>query len=117
MDGYLNVITVDSMDNATVLFPNRYHSDHAVTKGDFAIPTTKMAFELPASEPVGPTLVVAFVTSDPINFYESSTDERNVDGTINVDFTRMSHSATRAIRVAPKRKEMYAAKLELDVTR
>ena len=115
--GYLNLITVDAQDVATVLFPNHYHSDNAVTSGKFTIPTAKMAFELPASEPLGPTLVVGFLTSDPINFYENSLDERDRNGNINVDFTSMSHSATRAIQVAPARKEMYAARLEITVVK
>lgn len=115
MQGYLNLVTVDSQDTATVLFPNHYHADNAVSEGTFTIPTTSMEFELPASEPLGATLVVGFVTRDPVNFYENSLDERDIDGKINVDFTSMSHSATRAIRVAPKKKEMYAALLEITV--
>jgi hypothetical protein len=115
VDGYLNVVTVDSMDNATVLFPNRYHSDHRVEAGEFAIPTDRMTFELPASEPVGPTLVAAFVTTKPVNFYESSVDERTAAGLLDVDFSTMSHTATRAIRVAAREDAVYAAMLELDV--
>lgn len=117
MDGYLNLVTVDSADTATVLFPNQYHSDNAVIRGPFTIPTTRMEFELPASEPLGPTLVVGFLTQDPVNFFENSLDERDKDGNINVDFTSMSRVATRAIRVAPKKKEMYAAQLEISVER
>ncbi len=117
VDGYLNVISVDSKDTATVLFPNKYHLDHAVSAGEFKIPTAKMAFDLPASEPLGPTLVVGFVTRDPINFYENTLDERNANGEINVELATMSHVATRAIRVAPRKKEMYATKIEIDVTR
>jgi hypothetical protein len=113
--GYLNLITVDSQDTATVLFPNSYHADNAVSEGAFTIPTTSMDFELPASEPLGATLVVGFVTMDPVNFYENSLDERDTNGNINVDFTSMSHTATRAIRVAPRKKEMYAAQLEITV--
>jgi hypothetical protein len=115
MRGYLNLITVDSKDTATVLFPNHYHSDNAVSEGAFTIPTDSMDFDLPASEPLGTTLVVGFISSDPVNFYQSSLDERDENGNINVDFTSMSHSATRAIRVAPRKKEMYAAKLEISV--
>jgi hypothetical protein len=117
IDGYLNVVSVDSQDNATVLFPNAFHSDHAVSAGGFTIPTDQMAFELPASEPPGATLVVAFVTKDPVNFYESSLDERDADGSINVELATMSHTATRAINVAPRKKEMYAAKIDVDVQR
>lgn len=117
MDGFLNVVSVDSEDTATVLFPNKYHADHSVTAGKFSFPTARMAFDLPASEPTGPTLVVGFVTKDPINFYEHSLDDRNSDGTIDVDLATMSHGATRAIRVSSRKKEMYAAKIEVDVTR
>lgn len=117
MDGYLNVISVDSADTATVLFPNKYHLDHAVTAGKFSFPTAQMAFDLPASEPIGPTLVVGFVTKDPVNFYAQSLDDRTPEGTIDADLATMSHVATRAIRVAPRKKQMYAAKIEVDVTR
>ena len=114
-DGYLNVITVDSQDNATVLFPNSFHADHAVKAGEFRIPTEQMEFQLPASEPIGPTLIVAFVTADPVNFYTSTLDDRNADGSIDVALASMSHVATRAIQVAPRKKEMYATKIEVDV--
>jgi hypothetical protein len=116
-DGYLNVITVDSQDNATVLFPNAYHADHAVKAGEFRIPTEQMEFQLPASEPIGSTLIVAFVTADPVNFYTSTLDDRNTDGSIDVALASMSHVATRAIQVAPRKKEMYATRIEVDVQR
>ena len=113
--GYLNVVTVDAQDNATVLFPNQFHLDNAVDPGAFRIPTETMAFELPASEPLGPTLVAAFVTQDRINFYEQTLEGRDSNGNVNVAFTTLSPTATRAIRFAPKRKQMHAAKLELNV--
>ena len=116
MDGYLNLITVDSMDTATVLFPNSYHKDNAVTSGTFTIPTNRMDFELPASEPLGATLVVGLITKDPVSFYENTLDGRDKNGNIKVDFTAMSHTATRAIRIAPRKKEMYAGMLEIFVT-
>jgi hypothetical protein len=115
MDGYLNIVTVDSQDNATVLFPNQYHDDNAVSAGKFTIPTEQMDFELPAAEPLGSTLVVGFLTSDAVNFYAKTLDGRDENGIINVDFTPMSHAATRAIKVAPKKKQMYASQLEIDV--
>lgn len=113
--GYLNVVTVDSRDEAVVLFPNQYHSDNKVEAGSFRIPTASMAFELPASEPLGGTLVVGFVTEQPINFYQQSLDGRNADGIIEVDFTQLSPAATRAIQVAPKSKPAYAAVTEIEV--
>ncbi len=103
--GYLNVVTVDSQDNSTVLFPNRYHRDNRVEAGNLRIPTSQMDFTLPASEPVGQTLVVAFLSDRPIDFYESQLGgERDADGKVLGDFAEVSPVATRAISVAPKQR-------------
>jgi hypothetical protein len=114
-DGFLNVVSVDSKDNATVLFPNRYQADNAVSAGSFTFPTAQMAFDLLAAEPIGPTLVVAFLSSDSINFYQDTVDDRDEAGHIKVDFASLSHTATRAIVVAPRKKEIYATQLDLQV--
>jgi hypothetical protein len=114
-DGYLNVVSVDAKDNATVLFPNGIQKTNAVTAGAFTFPTAQMAFDLLAAEPLGPTLVVAFLSSDPINFYQETVDDRDEAGHIKFDFASLSHTATRAIRVAPRKKDIYAAQLELQI--
>jgi hypothetical protein len=75
--------------------------DNAVSEGKLRIPSDTMAFTLPAAEPLGPTLVAAFVTQDPINFYEQTLDERDANGNIIVAFTTLSPVATRAITIAP----------------
>jgi hypothetical protein len=99
-----------------VLFPNQFHSDNRVKAGKFKIPTANMTFELPASEPLGPTLVVGFVTEHPIDFYQQSLDGRDAKGFMAVDFTELAPAATRAIKVAAKTKRSFAAKTELIVT-
>lgn len=114
-DGFLNVVSVDSKDNATVLFPNGFQQSNAVSAGAFTFPTPQMAFDLLASEPLGPTLVVAFLSSDPINFYQETVDDRDEAGHIKLDFPSLSHTATRAIRVAPRKKDIYAAQLEVQI--
>jgi metacaspase-1 len=114
-DGYLNVVSVDSKDNATVLFPNGIQKTNVVSAGAFTFPTAQMAFDLLASEPIGPTLVVAFLSSDPINFYQDTVEDRDEAGHIKVDFASLSHTATRAIRVAPRKNDIYAAQLELQI--
>jgi hypothetical protein len=114
-DGFLNVVSVDSKDNATVLFPNGIQQGNAVSAGAFSFPTEQMAFDLLASEPVGPTLVVAFLSSDPINFYQGTVDDRDEAGHIKVGFPSLSHTAIRAVRVAPREKDIYAAQLELQI--
>jgi hypothetical protein len=115
IDGYLNVVTVDSRDDATVLYPNQFNPENTVKQGIFRFPTDEASFTLPASEPLGPTLVAAFVTQDPINFYTQTLDDRDEHGNVNVTFTTLSHTATRAIRVAPRKTEMFAEMLELSV--
>jgi len=114
-DGYLNVVSVDSKDNAIVLFPNGIQQNNAVSAGPFTFPTPQMAFDLLAAEPLGATLVVAFLSSDPINFYQETVDDRDQNGHIKVDFASLSHTATRAIRVAPRRRDIYAGQVEVDI--
>jgi metacaspase-1 len=114
-NGYLNVVTVDAKDNATVLFPNHHQENNAVYAGPFALPTKQMSFELLASEPTGPTLVVAFLSTDPINFYKQTLEDRDENGNITADFSTLSHTATRAIRVAPKKNEMHSAQIDLQI--
>jgi hypothetical protein len=113
--GYLNVVTVDPQDNATVLFPNRHQENNAVAAGGFELPAANADFELLASEPLGPTTVVAFLSSEPINFYRETLDNRDEKGNITVDFPALSHTATRAIRVSPRRKDIYTGQLELQI--
>jgi metacaspase-1 len=113
--GYLNVVTVDPQDNTTVLFPNRHIENNAVTAGSFELPAKSMDFELLASEPFGPTMVVAFLSTEPINFYRETIDNRDQNGNITVDFPELSHTATRAIRVAQRRKDIYSGQLELQI--
>ncbi len=115
MDGFLNLVTVDAQDNATVLYPNQFNPENSVSKGAFKLPTDEMDFVLPASEPVGPTFVAAFVTVDPINFYEQTLDDRDANGNVNVSFTTLSHTATKAIRVAARKADMYAVMHEISV--
>ena len=111
--GYLNIVTVDAKDGATVLFPNRYQESNKVAAGPFELPTAQMAFDLLASEPLGPTLVVAFLSSDPVNFYQETLSDRDEKGNITADFASLSNTATRAIVVAPRRNETYGGQVEL----
>ena len=113
--GYLNVVSVDSKDNATVLFPNGIQQTNNVSAGDFSFPTAQMAFDLLAAEPSGPTLVVAFLTSEPINFYHDTVEDRDAAGHIKLDFVSLSHAATRAISVVARKQDIYAGQIELQI--
>ena len=115
--GYLNIVTVDADDTATVLFPNKLHRDNAVAAGRFSFPTPEMKFDLLASEPLGANLVVAFLSADPIDFYEETLEDRDAQGNIKVDFPSLSNTATRAVRTAPKRDALWAGELEIRIVR
>ena len=113
--GYLNVVTVDPKDVATVLYPNRHHEGNAVTAGSVTIPAADMEFELLASEPLGPTYVYAFFSTDPVNFFQETLDDRDHNGAVTVDFPALSHSATRAIRVVPRKSQVAAGTLQIEI--
>jgi hypothetical protein len=97
--GYLNVINVGPDDNATVLFPNKYHDDNKVAAGPVKIPTEQMRFDLPAQEPKGPSLVAAFLTQEPINLYQSSLGERDTKGNLTAVFGSLSPKGMRSFGV------------------
>ena len=69
--GYLNVVSVDSSDQVTVLFPNGHHPQNLVSPGALVMPAAEMGFDWVATEPVGRALVVAFLTTKPVNLHES----------------------------------------------
>jgi len=102
--GYLNVITVDSKDGSTVLFPNQFHKNNLVSPGRTSIPTDKMKFTLPATKPAGDALIVVFLSDDPINLYEEQVGgKRKASGEYNEVFAQISEPGMRAIGVAAKK--------------
>ena len=68
--GYLNIISINAKDQATVLFPNQYHPDSAVNRGKLTIPGGHMNFEMITDATIGPNQITAFLTKSPINTYE-----------------------------------------------
>jgi lysozyme len=95
--GYLNVVSVGPDDVPTVLFPNRHHSDNRVAAGAFGIPTEKMKFDLKATKPYGPTLVAAFLSTEPLDFYQDGAGERDVQGRMHEQFALLSASSRRQL--------------------
>ncbi len=113
--GYLNIVTVDANDAATVLFPNKLHPGNAVPAGRFSFPTSTMKFDLLASDPPGPNLVVAFLSAAPIDFYQETLEDRDAQGNITVDFPSLSNTATRAVRAASPKQALWSGQLELRI--
>ncbi len=113
--GYLNVVTVDSQDRATVLYPNKFVTTNEVKAGHFKFPTAEMNFVLRASEPLGPSLVVAFLTDKPVNLLELGVEGRDAAGHMEQVFTEVSARATRALVVEARQSRFAAGSLNVKV--
>jgi hypothetical protein len=108
-------VTVDSKDQATVLYPNQFATANAVKKGLVQLPSADMKFVLPAQEPIGPTLVVAFLSQEPINLRELGVEGRDASGKLTQVFTDVSTVGTRAIGVAAKKEAFNAGRVTVMV--
>jgi metacaspase-1 len=115
--GYLNVVSVDSQDRATVLYPNKFRGDNQVAAGPFRFPTADMNFVLRASDPAGPSLVVAFLTDSPVNFLTLGVEGRDAAGHMQQVFTEVSARATRAISVEAKPSQFAAGTMTVLVAK
>ena len=115
--GFLNIVSVDADDRATVLFPNKLHGDNAVPAGRFTFPTRDMKFDVLAAEPLGPNLVVAFLSSNRIDFFQETIEDRDDKGEVRVTFPSLSHTATRAIRTASRRNAIWVGQAEVQIIR
>jgi len=95
--GYLNIINVNSRDNAVVLFPNLHNPDNRVGPGQLAIPTQQMKFDLVAREPTGESLFIAIWTPYEMNLYTEGKGNRSeLQGNLPDVFHELSeYSATR----------------------
>lgn len=109
-DGWLNLIAVDARDSSTVLFPNRRDRAHRVTAGPLRLPGTR-PFSLPAVPPAGPVLLVAVLTAEPLDLYETGDGRRDAAGTLLDDYPRLSAVGTRAFAVAARAGGAVAAGL------
>jgi metacaspase-1 len=115
--GYLNVVAVDSQDRATVLYPNKFSAVNEVKAGPFKFPTPEMNFIVRASEPVGPSLVVAFLTDKPVNLLELGVEGRDAAGRMQQTFTEVSARATRALTVEARQSGFAAGTTTVTVER
>lgn len=115
--GYLNVVTVDSQDRATVLYPNKFATANQVKAGSFKFPTAEMNFVVRAAEPVGPSLVVAFLTDKPVNLLELGVEGRDAAGRMEQTFTEVSARATRALTVEARQSAFAAGTTTVTVKR
>ena len=71
VDGYVNVLAVDSNDQMVVLYPNGIDADNKVSAGEQSLPGIRN-FEWVAQEPWGATMVTVLFSQEPVNLFESS---------------------------------------------
>ena len=107
--GYLNVISISADDYATVLFPNQYHSQNLVSRGEFTIPTDQMSFEMVADGPQGPNVIAAFVSQSPLNSYEAGFKIRK---DILAD---LSPNSTRALMLRRSEEQLAAGRVTVEI--
>ena len=66
--GYLTLVDLGTDGTVTVLFPNPYDRENAVTAGQrIEFPTESMEFEIQAMPPAGRGMVRAFLTPEPLD--------------------------------------------------
>jgi hypothetical protein len=111
------VVEVDSQDRATVLYPNKYATANEVKAGAFKFPTAEMNFVVRASEPLGPSLVVAFLTDKRVNLLELGIEGRDAAGRMQETFTEISARATRKLTVEARQSGFSAGALTVTVER
>ncbi|MFY9261879.1 MAG: caspase family protein [Gallionella sp.] len=96
--GYLNVVMVGPTDNGTVLFPNSFAKDNRVEAGKFTFPSAKMGFKITAMPPYGKTMVVAFLSEEPLNLLEEGFGNRDSSGKTIKPFAHVTESGIQAVR-------------------
>lgn len=96
-NGYLNVVMVGPADNGTVLFPNSFAKDNRVQAGKFTFPTAKMGFKITAMPPYGKTMVVAFLSEQPLNLLDEGFGNRDSSGKTIKPFAHMTQSGIQAV--------------------
>jgi hypothetical protein len=107
--GYLNVISINPNDQATVLFPNQYHISSAVNRGKLTIPAGHMNFEMITDGTTGFDQITAFLTKSPINTYEHGFK------TTKDVLATLSPNSTRALILRQKQGWLAAGKITADI--
>ena len=113
--GYLNVVTVDSQDRATVLYPNEFNQTNEVQPGKFRFPTPEMKFLVRAAEPTGPSLVVAFLTDKPLNLLDLGVEGKDGSGKMAQAFTELNGRGTRGLQIESTQAHMNSGSLTMQV--
>ena len=107
--GYLNIISINAHDQATVLFPNQYYPGSTVNRGKLTIPEDHMGFEMVTDGKTGPNRITAFLTKEPVNAY------KNGFRTPAEVLARLSPKSTRSLVLRQKQGWLAAGKLTANI--
>jgi hypothetical protein len=107
--GYLNIISINAHDEATVLFPNKYHPRSTVKQGKLTIPGDHMGFEMVTDGKTGPNQITAFLTRSPVNTYDNG-----FRTAVDV-LAKLSPKSTRSLVLRQKQGWLAAGRLTADV--
>lgn len=117
-NGYLNVVTVDEQDNATVVFPNKFKPNNKVKKGKLPLDSRdSLGFEFYAMEPLGKSLTLFIVTEKPLDLYKETTDGRDKSGNITAHLASLSASALKAVGVREGKNGVWTTKVITSVSK
>jgi uncharacterized caspase-like protein len=98
-EGYLNIVSIGPDDVPVVLFPNGINKENKVSPGQLVLPTPQMKFDLVAQKPYGSSMVVAFLTREPINLYQTAEGARDSKGVLKDVIPRASMAGMRSYGV------------------
>lgn len=114
IDGYLNIVSVDSTDHPTVLFPNANHPNNFLKAGTYQLPDIK-TYDWPVAAPFGPTLLVALVSRREMNLFGSNY-QRDLSGKRIDPFAHPTAGATRGLgeAVSKAASRFYGASLTIN---
>ena len=112
---YLNIVSIGSDGEKSVLFPNAFDKNNQIPRGRFRLPTPKMNFELRATEPKGNSYIYAFLTRKKLNFYQQFINDSSANGQMEADFASLSARSTRNIVAVAKKSIYYAGKLTINI--
>lgn len=123
-EGYLNLVELEPNGKLSVIFPNQYSADNRI-KADVEIKVPKDigGFKFVGREPAGKSMVVALVTSEPLNLYTEKEVGEKIGHfkSIGADASSLVKTIIlRAIEVTPvagNTKEFGAAGIELDIVK
>jgi hypothetical protein len=118
--GYLNVIDVGPDDEPTILFPNGDHPDNRVEPGKIRLGSQQMNFDIRATEPAGPSLVVAILTEEAVDLRATASGPRSKDGSLTSLLSTLSPLGLKTLGdrslQAESRNKVLAGKVEIVVS-